>query len=597
MLELALHFNLSKKSIMKKNSFKIIVPICISLVVLLFACSKDYLNVPATGALSPSTLANKVGVEALLIGAYSLLDGEGSNAGTGNGPWATSSSNWVYGSVAGGDAHKGSDPGDQNLITPIETWNALASNGYLDQIWAQRYDGAQRANEAIRVMRLAKDMTPADTLQVTGEARFLRAHFHFELRKMFSKIPWIGENITYSAGNYLVPNNTDVFTNIEADFAYGYANLPELQSSVGRANKWAAACYLAKTYLYEKKFTEARALLTTIIKSGKTSNGIAYSLTKHFADNFNPATKNNSESVFSVQMDVNDGTSGSNANTGDALNFPYGGQTGCCGFFQPSYSLANSFKVDANGLPMLDGSYNKIDLKNDYGITSDNPFTPDNTTPVDPRLDWTVGRRGIPYLDWGLMQGTNWIRNQASAGPYEPLKHLFYKSQIGTFTDASGWTNGFTANNYNLMRFADVLLWAAEAEIDGGGSLAQATAYVNLVRARASDITGFVQGSVANYKIGLYPTFSNPDYARTAVRFERKIELAMEGHRFFDLTRWGIGGAELNAYAAHELSSHYLIMTGAVYTTGRSEYLPIPQAEIDLSSQGGKSVLTQNPGY
>ena len=166
---------------MKKYNLKHIIPVALSSLVILYACNKSYLEVPAAGALSQDVLANKVGVEALLVGAYSLLDGEGSSAGTGNGPWATSSSNWVYGSVAGGDAHKGSDPGDQNLITPIEKWSATASNGYLDQLWQQRYDGVQRANETMRVMKLAKDISAADVTRITAEARFLRGHYHFDL--------------------------------------------------------------------------------------------------------------------------------------------------------------------------------------------------------------------------------------------------------------------------------------------------------------------------------------------------------------------------------------------------------------------------------
>lgn len=597
---------------MKNSKLKAIIPASLVLAALVFACSKNYLDLPLYNQLAPETVKNKVAVEALLVGAYSLLDGEGGNAGTNNGPWATAGSNWVYGSVAGGDAHKGSDAGDQNLITPIESWNALPSNGYLDQVWSKRYDGVQRANEAIRIMRLATDMTADDTLQVKAEAVFLRAHYHFELRKLFKMVPWIDESVTYSQRNFYVPNDKDIFPDIEADFLYAYNTLPETQAQIGRANKWAAACYLAKTYMFEGKFNEAKALLTTIIANGKTSAGIKYALTPLFWNTFNPETKNGSESVFAAQSTVNDGTGGANANTGDALNFPYGGgaQTGCCGFFQPSFSLANSFKVDANGLPFLDGSYNNVDLKNDQGINSTQAYTPDGTTPLDPRIDWTIGRRGIPFLDWGIMPGKDWIRDQGNAGPYMAIKHTFQKSQIGTFTDKSGWTNGFTANNINIIRFADVLLWAAEAEAEVG-SLDQATKYVNMVRGRAANPAGFVhtykddsnptggytETPAANYKIGMYPTFPSQDYARKAIRFERKLELACEGHRFFDLTRWGIGAAELNAYGAHEVASGYLNIKGATYTVGKSEYLPIPQAEIDLSVINGKSVLTQNPGY
>jgi hypothetical protein len=589
---------------MKKNNLKLLIPAGLSLLVFLYSCKKTYLEVPAAGALSQSVLANKIGVEALLVGAYSLLDGEGSNAGTGNGPWATSSSNWVYESVAGGDAHKGSDPGDQNLITPIEQWNATPANGYLDQIWQQRYDGVQRANEALRVLKLAKDVSTADVSRITAEARFLRGHYHFDLAKLFNNVPFIDESITYSAGNFLVGNSAAILPLIEADFAFAYANLPETMSSVGRANKWAAAAYLAKVYMFEKKYAEAKALFTLIIASGKTSLGVKYALLPKFGDVFNPAKKNSSEDVFTVQMTANDGTGAANANSGDALNFPYGGETGCCGFFQPSFTLANSFKVDANGLPLLDESYNTNPLKTDMGISADKPFTPDNTTPLDPRIDWTVGRRGVPFLDWGIMPGSIWVRNQAAAGPYEPLKHLFYKSQEGVYTDASSWTNGFTANNYHLIRYADVLLMAAEAEVNGGGSLAQALTYVNLVRSRAANPQGFVgpinnSGLVSptNYKIGLYASFPDAAYANKAIQFERKIELAMEGHRFSDLVRWGTAKAQLDAYAANENAQGYLSMSGVKFTTNKSEYLPIPQAQIDKSQKDGTSVLVQNKGY
>ena len=209
---------------MKKYNFKYFLPVVLTSLVLFVACKKSYLDVPPTGSLSPDLLANKIGVAGLLVGAYSLLDGEGSGAGTGNGPWATSSSNWVYASVAGGDAHKGSDPGDQNLITPIEQWNCLPSNGYIDQLWQQRYDGVQRANDVLRIMRKAKDLTPADTLEFTAEARFLRAHYHFELRKAFGKIPWVSEDQSYSAGNFLTPN-LEVLPLIEADLEIGRAHV------------------------------------------------------------------------------------------------------------------------------------------------------------------------------------------------------------------------------------------------------------------------------------------------------------------------------------------------------------------------------------
>ncbi len=383
-------------------------------------------------------------------------------------------------------------------------------------------------------------------------------------------------------------------------------NLPLTQSQIGRANKWAAACYLAKIYMFEGKFAEARQLFNTIITPagdgiGKTSGGTTYALVPHFADNFNPAKKNSSESVFAAQMSVNDGGGANNANAGDVLNFPYSPTSpgGCCGFFQPSYSIVNSFKTDAaNGyIPFLDGSFNNTDLKNDEGIAEAAAYTADNTTPLDPRCDWTAGRRGIPYLDWGIMPGTSWIRDQGSAGPYAPMKNVYYKSQGGVLTDNTSWTSGYTANNTNLMRFSDVLLLAAEAEMKGGGTSAQAMIYVNKVRARAMDPSNKVPGSVANYNVGVYTaaTFAGKELA--AIYFERKIELAMEGHRFADLVRWGTAAAELNAYAAHERASNYFTMNGASFDAPKDNYLPVPQSEIDKTTKGGTQVLQQNSDY
>ena len=375
-------------------------------------------------------------------------------------------------------------------------------------------------------------------------------------------------------------------------------------SSVGRANKWAAAAYLGKVQMFRKKYADAKTTLTAVITSGKTPLGVKYALLPKFGDVFDPAKKNGSEHVFSVQMTVNDGTGAANANAGDALNFPYGGETGCCGFFQPSFTLANIYKVTADGLPMLGDEFFTNPLKNDQGISSDKAYSPDVTTPLDPRIDWTIGRRGVPYLDWGIMPGSNWVRDQGTAGPYEPLKHLFRKAQVGILTDGSSWTNGFTANNYPLIRFADVLLLAAEAEVETGG-LEKAREYVNLIRTRASNPAGFVGpanndglASPANYQIKTYTAaWTDAAVARKAVRFERRLELAMEGHRFSDLTRWGQGVTELNTYAVKEAALGYGQIKGSTYKAGKSEYLPLPQTQIDKSVKDGKSVLTQNPGY
>lgn len=577
---------------MKQSKFKILLIGVTTSMVLFYACSKNFLDKSPIGSLDQNTLANKAGVEGVLIGAYSMLDGYG---GAGGG-WQSAGSNWVYGGVASDDAYKGSDPGDQADIVPIETYTATGSNGYFNQKWQAVYDAIQRSNDVLRLMATASDISDADKKRIEAESRFLRAHYHMEAKKMWNNVPFVDQTITYAAGNFNVANTADIWANIVADLDYAIANLPATQSSVGRANSWAAKTLKAKALMFRKDFAGAKPILDDVIANGVTASGKKYALAANFFDNFNAETKNSSEAVFSCQQSVNDNSNGDNGGWGDVLNFPYnGGPGGCCGFYQPSISLANSYKVDAvTGLPLLD-TWNAVDFKNDQGITSSQPFTPDVTTPVDPRLDFTIGRRGIPYLDWGLHPGNDWIRDQNNGGPYAAIKNVYFKRQAGALTDKSFWTSGVTANNYTFIRFSDVLLWSAECEVEVG-TLAKAVTLVNQVRSRIKDnpatwVKQSTGANAANYQIGLYVSFPDQAYGRKAVRFERKLELAMEGHRFFDLVRYGTADVELNAYIAKEKAKR-TYLNSASFTKGKSEYFPIPQSQIDLS----KGALKQNPG-
>ena len=570
-----------------------------------WSCSKSFLDKKPLGQLDANTLANKKGVEALLVGAYSVLDGFINGGGIFLGGWQSSGTNWVYGSVVGGDAHKGSDAGDQPDIIPIESFSSTATNGYYDSKWAVVYEGVTRSNSVLKQLSRATDVSAADKARISAEARFLRAHYHFEAKKMWNNVPWINDGTT----DFNQPNTgINVWDSITADLKFAADNLTGVMPNKGRVNKWAAAAMYGKALMFQRKFAEARTVLRDVYANGTTADGRKYALLAKYADNFNAETKNSTESVFAVQYSVNDGSSGGdNGGWGEVLNFPYTGGPGtCCGFFQPSQDLVNAFQVDGTtGLPDLD-NYNKREVKNDQNISSSAAFTVDNT-PLDPRLDWTVGRRGIPYLDWGLHPGANWIRDQAYAGPYAPIKNTYYKSQTGVLTDKNFWTSGVTANNYTLIRFSDVILMLAEAEVEAG-SLEEARRLVNEVRGRAANPAGFVQGSAATYRIGNYTAaWTDKTVAQKAVRMERRLELGMEGHRFFDLVRWQIAEPTLNTYLKYVSGratngwtppvNKRNFLVNATFTAGKNEYFPIPQGQIDRSSKNGTPVLKQNPGF
>ena len=263
-------------------------------------------------------------------------------------------------------------------------------------------------------------------------------------------------------------------------------------------------------------------------------------------------------------------------------------------------------------MPDLD-NFNEVEVKSDQGLQSNDTFAPYKGT-LDPRLDWTVGRRGIPYLDWGLHPGYDWIRDQAFSGPYTPIKNVYYKNQAGLYSDANFWSTGLTANNVNLIRFADVLLWAAEVEVETG-HLDQAEDYVNMIRNRVTypggwvhtyidnndPSKGFTNIPAANFFVKPYPAgyfvAQGQNNARKAVRYERMLELAMEGHRFFDLVRWGIADTEINIYFLKE-QTRRSYLNNAKFIKNKHEYFPIPQTEIDKSAgPDGVPRLKQNPGY
>lgn len=584
---------------MKYNSKHLVA--LLMLLTVIWSC-QDTLDQVPYGALTEEGLINdKEGMEALLIQAYAELR-EYSDKTMGI---TSGARNWVQSIVASDNAVKGSTPGDLSDITEFEIYSVSPTSAFVADKWLILYEGINRCNTFIKALNISEVFTDQEKQEKLAEAKFLRGHFHFQAKVLWDNVPYIDENVEDEFNR--TPNDKDIWPDIEADFKFAVDHLPPQQSEVGRANQGAAKAYLAKTYLFQKKYAEAKPLVESVI------NDYGYDLLPNFNDNFDARFDNSQESVFAVQSTVNDGSKATAANYDALLNNPtasnVSGNTirpfqGCCGFQQPTQDLVNAYKTDANGLPLLDTFYEE-DVTSDQNILTVEPFEPYTGT-LDPRLDWTVGRRGIPYLDWGVHPGEQWTKRQ---NPYSPMKTNAIKANAA-LTEMGPAGAPLSSKNYNIIRFADVLLWAAEIEVEIG-SLQKAMEYVNRIRNRAkmgrwvqtTNVDGIDDtrtNNAANYYIEEYTSFPNKEYGRKAVRFERRLELALEGHRYFDLIRWGIAKETLEAYAKRELEDakgKQTYLDGVTFDENTDIRYPIPQVQIDLSLKDGEYLLKQNPGY
>ncbi|WP_299175663.1 RagB/SusD family nutrient uptake outer membrane protein [uncultured Allomuricauda sp.] len=558
--------------------------ICVlAFLALIISCSDDFTVQPAVGQLTDEAVSNATGVGLLLTGAYSALDGVRLNQ-TGSG-FSYSPDNWWL-DVMSDDAHKGSTDGDQGDLFSLETYDIQTSNPYLLGKWLSLYAGVNRSNA---VIALIATITEGDFTAQLAEARFLRGYYNFELQKIYGNPAYISEE-NYAATEFNQPNPGPIWDQVEADLQFAIDNLPASQPEAGRPNSWTAKAFMGKAHLYQAEWSAALTQLQDVINNGP------YSLNAEFLDNFTAAGENSGESIFAIQF-ATDGGQSLNGNLGGTLNFPGGGPfESCCGFYQPTQDLVNAYQTDGTGLPLLD-TFNQTDVTNDQGIPTADAFTP-HTGPLDPRLDYTVGRRGIDYNGFGLMVGADWIRALPSdiSGPYLPKKNIYQSDELGANQGNGAWGQQHSGINYNVMRYADVLLMAAEAAIESSGDITTALNYVNQVRARAANMTPVMNEAgdapAANYDIAEYASFPDVDFARQAVRFERRLELGMEGHRLFDLRRWG-AAAIINAYVANEDRTIPNFDTKVNTYEPFMDLLAIPVNAIDLSG----NVLDQNPGY
>ena len=584
---------------MKYTSIKILLA---AVIFFSFGCKK-YLDYKPQGALSANDLSSPTAVDGLATAAY---------AGIANDWWdAPITSMWEYGSVRSDDAYKGGgDIGDQQQMDKYEQFYLVNSsnNGAGDfgfpGTWIRAYGAISRINTALRALNNLTDAEfPKRTIRI-GEMHFLRGHMYFLLKVLFRNIPWFDETPTndeiLKISNTM--SNDELWEKIAGDFQAAVSDLPETQpGEPGRANQLSAKAYLAKTRLYQAytqddnynvtgidqaKLQEVISLTNDVINSGR------YSLNSDFAFNFLDGHDNSPESVFAIQYSINDGTLvGGRLSMSTSLNYFAGApQYGCCAFHIPSQELINAFKTDANGVP-------EFDHFNDPGkeMVNPNDFL---TNGVDPRLDHTVGVQGHPFkYNAAIPYDHSWERLAGVYGGFGTMKELQLATcacfkKLGPFYG--------TSVNMDIIRYDDVLLMNAEAQIQTGNPAA-ALPLINQIRTRAANSTALVKKAdgtnPSNYRISTYqPGVNIPTWdqatAFKALQWERRLEFAMESPRFFDLVRWGIAAETLNNYFAIEKVRHPFL-SSAHFTKNQHEYFPIPQSQITFTN----GLYTQNKGY
>ena len=505
----------------------------------------------------------------------------------------SSFSMWNY-DVRSDDAYKGGNgTEDGDVFHALEiSQGIMTTNWNISDMWDRLYKVISRANTALAVLdEMDADSYPLRDQRI-AEMKFLRAHGHFLLKRLYKNIPFaIDEKLTPEQYNDL--ENTR-YTNDEGwqliidDFKYAYDNLPAIQKEVGRPNRAAAAAYLAKTYLYKAyRQDNPQSNAVTSINAEDLQNVIKYTdpaimtasacaLEPDFHNNFRPEPvyENGPESVWAMQYSFNDGTNHGNCNWSYGLIVPNipGVTDGGCDFYKPSQNLVNAFKTDDNGHPMFD-DFNQ----NDFNLTSDY---------ADPRLFLTVGIPGTPYMfnkDFIMDKTATWSRSNGLYGYYVTLKQNV--DPESEFLVKGAWWG--SPMNRIVIRYADVMLMRAEALVQLNQGIPEAISIVNTLRNRAAQSIGMISDYEKLYgvHINIRPYNGNYDkeQALKIVKFERRLELAMESDRFFDLVRWGEADKVLNKYYADEADNCSIYAT-ANFTPNKNEYLPIPFSQLSASN-------------
>lgn len=572
-------------------------------VVMTTGCSDNFLENPPQGSLSDGVMNSPEAIELLVNAAYASLYGMTNEQGD---PCMRPTTNWSYGEVRADNAYKGGGgEGDVWDVHAMETFQLQSNNGNLDGKWFNLYSLISRCNSALRVLKAADPNEYKDRDMRIAEVKVIRAHHYFELVRLFNKVPYIDEDLKVS--EYVdVPN--DQFTRkehlarIAGDLLDAAEDLPEKQGEVGRINRNIALAYAAKVKLYEAYEQDEQTHAVTGVNKQLLREVVdlidevkGYDLLKDFQQLDMIDYENGSESVFAVQYSMNDGSSdGGRINWSNLLNSPGGNSPyHGDGFFLPSQDLINAYQTDENGLPVFD-----YQSRPDYGVVEfidETHQNLSNTEPtVDPRLDFVVGRPTITYKTYRETPCQSWVRDRGVYG-HNCAKRFWVSPESPDMI--KGWPWGASELNWQIIRYADLLLYKAEALIELGEDLETARQLINRVRQRAMDseyVKDFnnPEKDAANYKIGLYPAEGwTQDYARQALRTEMRLEKALEGERFFDLVRWGIAQDVMTRYFEAEKDQRVYYQV-AKFDAGE-EYFPIPVAQYNFSL--GR--YTQNYGY
>ena len=562
---------------------------------LFISCSNFLDEQVPQATLTQDEVKNAEYIDNVLISAYAgLVTIEDMNA---------SFSLWNY-DVRSDDAYVGgSDFSDGEPFHRLEKSTGVMTTDWpFSSIWTKMYNYLSRVSLSLDILSSA-DQENATIRQRTAEMKFLRAYGHFQLKRLFKKIPFVNKpNMEEEDYNNL--SNTE-YTNDEGwqqiinDLEDAYAVLPVTQADKGRPTKAACAAFLAKVYLYKAyRQDDANtnqvtgindADLQKVVEYTNASLYNGYGLESDLHNNFRPEEQyeNGKESLWAIQYSRNDGTVYGNLNFSNRLIVPCIPKVhdSGCDFYKPSHNLVDAYRTNSDGLPMLD---NFADV--DYVVGS--------SQTVDPRLFVTVGVPGTPYMfNTGFMitESNAWSRSGGTFGYFVSLKQNVDPALTDSYLYLcdSQWASSM---NRIVFRYADVLLMRAEA-LAQLGQTAEAIALVNQVRERAagmatnSIVSNYPNKYGVHYAVGKYSGTYSKEEAMKIVKMERRLELAMESERFFDLVRWGDAATVLNKYYTTE-SEKMNFLSGSQFTANKNEYLPVPYEQMAASN----GHYTQNCG-